>query len=191
VPFALFAAGAITFVVAGAAGLSILPRYLTVPAVVLCVFAGYALTRNRTVFVVALVAGLAFLVVKFDTLDRLTTELRYNRAIHRDLVALLDSSQVRENLRCGPLTLPNYRLVPESRWHLDAGHAQVLARSDQSVRQGVAIIVAGDEKSIKRYGYADGAPRRTNRVPQGFDSSVSRGPFVAYSRCENPQPVAR
>ena len=43
VPLALFAAGVITFVGTGALGLSILPRYLTVPAVALCLFAGYAL----------------------------------------------------------------------------------------------------------------------------------------------------
>ena len=42
-PLALFAAGVITFVGTGALGLSILPRYLTVPAVALCLFAGYAL----------------------------------------------------------------------------------------------------------------------------------------------------
>ena len=40
---ALFAAGVITFVGTGVLGLSILPRYLTVPAVALCLFAGYAL----------------------------------------------------------------------------------------------------------------------------------------------------
>ena len=43
VPLALFAAGVITFVGTGLLGLSILPRYLTVPAVALCLFAGYAL----------------------------------------------------------------------------------------------------------------------------------------------------
>ena len=43
VPLALFAAGVITFVGTGALGLSILPRYLTVPAIALCLFAGYAL----------------------------------------------------------------------------------------------------------------------------------------------------
>ena len=42
-PLALFAAGVITFVGTGVLGLSILPRYLTVPAVALCLFAGYAL----------------------------------------------------------------------------------------------------------------------------------------------------
>ena len=45
VPLALLGAGVVTFVGTGALGLSILPRYLTVPAVALCVLAGYALAR--------------------------------------------------------------------------------------------------------------------------------------------------
>ena len=48
VPLALFAAGVITFVGTGVLGLSILPRYLTVPAVALCLFAGYALLGFTT-----------------------------------------------------------------------------------------------------------------------------------------------
>src|SRR5213075_2542942 len=113
IAYALFAAGAITFVGTGLAGLSILPRYLTVPSVVLCVFAAYALTRNRTVLICAVVAGLVFVGVKFDTIDRLTTELRYNRSIHNELVGVLDSRQVQSGLKCGDLTWPNYRLIPE------------------------------------------------------------------------------
>lgn len=188
IAYALFAAGAVTFIGTGFAGLSILPRYLTVPAVVLCVFAAYALTRNRIVLALALVAGLAFVGVKFDTIDRLTTELRYNRAIHSELVGVLDSRGVQTGLKCGDLTLPNYRLIPESRWHLDLPGKQIAARSDQMREEGVAIVVTGDMKSIKRYGYADGAPRRTNDPPAGFDRGPRDGPFLAYLRCKRPQP---
>ena len=44
---ALLGAGALTFVATGVAGLSIIPRYLTVPAVALCVLAGYAVLGLR------------------------------------------------------------------------------------------------------------------------------------------------
>jgi hypothetical protein len=191
IAFALFAAGAITFIGTGFAGLSILPRYLTVPSVALCVFAAYALTRNRTIFAVAVLAGLVFLVVKVDTLSRLTTELRYNRSIHGDLVETLDQPRVTAGLECGDLTLPNYRLVPESRWHLDLPRDRVVARSDQRRTRGVAIVVTGQEKSIKRYGYADGAPRSTNKPPRGFAGAAGKGPFLAYVRCRVPQPKGR
>jgi hypothetical protein len=188
IAYALFAAGAITFIGTGIANLSILPRYLTVPAVVLCVFAAYALTRNRTVFAVAVVAGLVFLAVKIDTIDRLTTELRYNRAIHNELVGVLDSRGVSDGLKCGDLTWPNYRLIPESRWHLDLARDEIAARSDEMRDYGVAMVVTGDMKSIKRYGYADGAPRRTNKPPPGFARGPQDGPFLAFLRCPTPQP---
>lgn len=184
IAYALFAAGAITFVGTGIGGLSILPRYLTVPSVTLCVFAAYALTRNRWVLFAAFAAGLVFVGVRFGTVDRLTTELSYNRSIHADLVAALDDPIVTSARACGPVTWPNYRLVPETRWHLDAGRHAVGARSDQPRTAGVAFVVFKDDKSIKRYGYADGAPRRTNRPPAGFRRGPLHGPFLAYVRCD-------
>ena len=48
VPIALLGAGALTFVATGIAGLSIIQRYLTVPAVALCVLAGYAVLGFTT-----------------------------------------------------------------------------------------------------------------------------------------------
>ena len=47
IPLALLGAGALTFVAIGVAGLSLIPRYLTVPAVALCVLAGYAVHGLR------------------------------------------------------------------------------------------------------------------------------------------------
>ena len=48
IPLALLGAGALTFVAIGVAGLSLIPRYLTVPAVALCVLAGYAVMGFAT-----------------------------------------------------------------------------------------------------------------------------------------------
>ena len=82
VPLALFAAGTVTFVGTGFAGLSILPRYLTVPAVALCLLAGYAVlgfttlpagpvrTRWRRGAIGAAVVGVAFLVLKAGSFAR-------------------------------------------------------------------------------------------------------------------------
>ena len=41
------ARASLTFVATGVAGLSVLPRYLTVPAVALCLFAGYGVSASR------------------------------------------------------------------------------------------------------------------------------------------------
>jgi len=200
VPLALFGAGALTFVATGLAGLSVLPRYLTVPAVALCVFAGYGAAgwttlptdapgRRlwRTLTAVGVVAGLAFFAVKAPVLERLVTELRFTRATHDELVTLLRGPQVRDGLRCGPLTFPNFRLVPDARWILDLPADRVGARSAKRREAGVAVFILG-QKALKRYGFADGASPQTNVPDPGFVPVARVGRFSAYARC--PQPPA-
>jgi hypothetical protein len=182
VPLALFGAGSLTFLITSAAGLSVLPRYLTVPAVALCLPAGYLVTRSRALFAVAVVAGIAFLVVRFDAFDRLATELRFIRSTHDDLTAVLHTPQVVAGRRCGAVTLPNYRLVPDTRWILDATQRQVGSRSAFERKNGVALVLVG-EKLLRRYGFADGASPKTNVPPDGFVRAVRRGGFTAYVAC--------
>jgi 4-amino-4-deoxy-L-arabinose transferase-like glycosyltransferase len=182
VPVALFLAGSFTFFATSAAGLSVLPRYLTVPAVALCLPAGYLVTRSRVLLGVAVVAGLAFVVVRADAFDKLATELRFIRSTHDDLAAVLDTKSVRAGRACGPVTLPNYRLVPDTRWILHATQKQVGSRSAVSRKQGVALLLVGD-KLLRRYGFADGASPKTNAPPDGFVRGERRGGFTAYVGC--------
>jgi len=195
VPAALFGAGTVTFVLTGLAGLSVLPRYLTVPAVTLCLFAAYALlgftselagseARRRWMVVAAAAAlvGLGGVAVRAPSPGRLRAELRFVRATHVDLEAVVHDPVVRRGLRCGPLTFPNYRLVPDARWILDAPRGRVGARSAQAHRSGVAVFVVG-QKALKRYGFADGASPRTNVPDPGFVPIARHGLFTAYAAC--------
>jgi hypothetical protein len=200
VPLALMAAGTAAFVGTGVLGLSILPRYLTVPAVGLCVFAGYAIAgftllaadhpwraRWRGAAVAAVGLGAVFLVLKLASFGALATELRLDRSVHDDLQALLDTREVQADLACGPLTFPNYRLVPDARWILDVPGRQVRARSDLSVAQrrsvrGIAVFTLG-RTTLRRYGFADGAGPLTNVPDAQFAPLVRRGRFSAYSAC--------
>jgi 4-amino-4-deoxy-L-arabinose transferase-like glycosyltransferase len=181
-PLALFLAGSFTFFATSIMGLSVLPRYLTVPAVALCLPAGYLVTRSRALLVVAVVAGLAFVVVRADAFDRLATELRFIRSTHDDLTAVLRTPAVTVARRCGPVTLPNYRLVPDTRWILDASQKQVGSRSAVQREHGVALLLVG-EKLLRRYGFADGASPKTNAPPEGFVRGPIRGKFTAYVSC--------
>jgi hypothetical protein len=182
VPIALFLAGTITFFATSVAGLSVLPRYLTVPAVVLCLPAGYLVTRSRALLALAVAAGLVFVVVRADAFDRLATELRFIRGTHDDLVAVLHEPAVTAARRCGPVTFPNYRLVPDARWILDASQREVGSRSARERRSGVAIVLLGD-KLLRRYGFADGASPLTNVPPAGFVRGPRAGRFTAYTSC--------
>jgi hypothetical protein len=195
VPLALFAAGVATFIGTGILGLSIIPRYLTVPAVALCLFAGHALAGFTTLAPgdpvrrrwarasgVAAVLGVVVLAALAPSLGRITEELAFLRASHDSLVALLDDGRVRAAMRCGPLTFPNYRLVPDSRWHLDAPRAALGARSAARHAHGVEVF-ALTRKGLRRLGFAAGAPPATNVPDPGYERIAVNARFSAYAAC--------
>jgi hypothetical protein len=191
VPLALLGAGALTFVATGIAGLSIIERYLTVPAVALCVLAGYAVlgfatlepgplrARWRLAAVGALVVGAAFLALKVASFGQLRGELRFIQSTHAQLRTLLAARPVRAGMRCGSLTFPTYRLVPDAQWILgfDGGH--VGSRAEDGQPGAVAVYIAGDERFERRFGRADGVSRRTNELPRRAPTLRS-GPFAVY-----------
>jgi hypothetical protein len=194
VPIALFGAGAFTFVATGVAGLSVLPRYLTVPVVAVCIVAGYGVLGFTTLTggavrqwwtraaVAAAVLGAVFVVVKAPVVNRLTAELRFIRGTHADLAAILATPAVQRSMRCGPLTFPNYRLVPDARWMLDLPAGRVGARSAKRRERGVAMFVIG-RKELERFGFAAGASPSTNVPGPGFAPIARNARYVAYAAC--------
>lgn len=193
VPLALFAAGVITFVGTGALGLSILPRYLTVPAVALCLFAGYALVgftalaadhpwRRRWAqsSAAATVIGAIGLIILAPSLSNVREEVRFIRTTHDSLIATLDDPAVRKGLSCGTLTFPTYRLVPDAKWHLE--DAAIGARSAQRRAKGVEVFVLG-QKALKRYGFAAGTSPSVNVPSKGFAPVARHGILAAFVHC--------
>ncbi|WP_028065366.1 ArnT family glycosyltransferase [Solirubrobacter soli] len=193
VPLALFAAGVITFVGTGALGLSILPRYLTVPAVALCLFAGYALVgftslaadhpwRRRWAqgSAAATAVGAIGLIILAPSITNVREEVRFIRATHDSLIATLDDPAVRQGLRCGTLTFPTYRLVPDAKWHLE--DASIGARSAARRATGVEVFALG-QKALKRYGLAAGTSPSVNVPSEGFVPIARHGILAAYARC--------
>lgn len=238
----LLLAGVVTFLGAGVAGLSLIPRYLSVPVVALTVLAAVAATgwvalpggpgRSgrvdaagggpvgagtaaavaagggpagatvrgvpvRTAWaalvIVAAVLGVgAYLTVKRDSVTSIRAELEFLAGARTDVRTLVEDPGVRRGARCGPISLPTYRLVPEIRLLLDATGREVLARSDPRARRlgaferGVAITVDEDARGGKwrqRYGQADGVPRTTKPAPPGFRRAARSGAFTAWVRC--------
>ena len=55
-------------------------------------------------------------------------ELTFRGEAHNDLTEVLDDPRVRAGLRCGPLTFPNHKLVPDVRWMLEATRRGTLGR---------------------------------------------------------------
>ena len=74
----------------------------------------------------------SFTATRLD-LSASTHELTFRGEAHDDLTEVLDDPRVQAGLRCGPLTFPNHKLVPDARWIADLPFEKVLARADPDV----------------------------------------------------------
>lgn len=195
VPLALLGFGALAFFGLGLAGQPVIPRYLTIPAVATCLFAGYAFagwtglgpadsTRRRwkRLSLVGVVLGLAFVVIALPKLTKPTKELAFVQRSHSQLDRLLRAPAVIAARRCGPITFPTYRLVPDTRWLLDVPDSAAVARTDPARRPGGPVVIVSGRKAVQRYGLAEGIPHSTNLHPRGWPVVARSGPFTAYAK---------
>jgi hypothetical protein len=196
-PFVLLAAGVGTFVLIGLAGASVIERYLAVAALALLLFAAVFLagftmlraSRARTAWMAASAALVVFGVVWTAVqvrLDYFDSELSFRGAAHDDLVQVLHAPAVQEGLRCGPLTVPNHKLIPDSRWILDAPDGAVIARADPKARKprrGVALVVTSRFAIFKHAWTNEDDSPRIQLPPAGFRRAATSDFYAAYVRC--------
>ena len=138
-PLVLLGAGLATFIAIGVAGASVIERYLAVPALALMVLAAVAVGgwtmllpgKLRTVWMVGavliVVLGVGYTATRLN-FSRFDNELRFRGQAHNDLTEVLNDPKVKAGLRCGPLTGPNHKIVPDTRWIAGLGDGSVLAR---------------------------------------------------------------
>ncbi len=196
-PLVLLATGLGTFVMIGIAGLSVIERYLIVAALSLLVFAavtigGWTMLRPGTwarrvwlgLAVVVLLYGVAFTVTRVN-LSRFQNELQFRGDAHDALAGVLRADGVSEGLRCGPLTLPNHKLVPDARWILDLPFDRVQPRADPDVRQrsGVALYVTSRFALFKYALSSPDDPATVQVPPAGWERVAVNEYFAAYVRC--------
>ena len=196
-PLVLLVSGLVTFVLIGIAGLSVIERYLIVSALALLVFAAVALGgftmlrpgRLRTGWMVLSVLlvlfGVGFTATRVD-LTKLSNELRFRGDAHDSLSTVLREPAVTRALRCGPLTVPNHKLVPDSRWILDLPRERVLARADPDgprPSRGVALYVLS-RFAIFRHAFTSPAdPASIQIPPEGWRRIATSDYIAAYARC--------
>ena len=197
-PLMLLVSGIGTFVLVGLAGLSVIERYLIVAALALLVFAAVALGgftmlrpgRVRSAWIAAaglLVAYGFFFTVTHVNVNRFENELRFRGDAHVALSQILHEPQVQAGLRCGPLTVPNHKLVPDSRWILDLGRDRVLPRADPSTARlaptGVAIYVTSRFALFKHaFTNPDDDPM-IQVPPPGWRRVATSDFYAAYVNC--------
>ncbi|CAB4926105.1 unannotated protein [freshwater metagenome] len=201
VPLALILAGLLTFVMVGAAGLSVISRYLLAPSLMVMVFAAVAIggwtmlapSRLRTGWMV--VAGLAVVFAVTWTalrvnVSQLTTELRQRGDARVGLKHLLDQDQVKAALACGPVLTPNHRLIGDVRWIMDLPEGKVIARSDTGsaagIDYGLAIVPAWRAR-VLRQGFdltnVTVADTLAAAPPPGWKRIGVSEFYAAYARC--------
>jgi hypothetical protein len=211
VPLVLLASGLLTFVLLGAAGTSVIDRYLLTPAVLMMLFGALAiggwslLEPGSTVRRVWM--GAAALLVAYGVAQALATvsihsiktELAFRDDSHRALAQVLDDPRVRGDLkRCGPLSLPNHKLMPDARWILHEiptrttsivarSEARVLARAGRpqlrrSIARGVAIYPTGE--AVFRQAIVDANDDPLDQVPPpGWRPLLASQYYAVYVRC--------
>ncbi|HYH91015.1 MAG TPA: hypothetical protein VEX67_17415 [Solirubrobacteraceae bacterium] len=196
-PLVLLASGIGTFVLIGIAGLSVIERYLIVAALALLVFAavgagGFTMLRPgrlrtgwMTVSAVLVLAGAVFTATRVD-LTKLTNELQFRGDAHASLSTVLHEPGVTRALRCGPLTVPNHKLVPDARWILDLPRDRVLARADPNgprPSRGVALYVTS-RFAIFRHAFTNPVdPTSVQVPPPGWQRIATSDYVAAYARC--------
>ena len=146
--------------------------------------------RWRTAWMVGSAVVVAYGV--FFTADRahlgsLDADLRYRVEAHASLEQVLADPAVQRGLACGPVSVPNHKLVPDTRWVLDRGASGVYARADASaapsIRKGVALYVL-TRKALLRQALVDGGDDPLDSVPlPGFEWAAASPYYGAYVRC--------
>src|SRR4051812_40311898 len=196
-PLLLLGTGLLQFVVIGLAGASVIERYLAVASLAAMVFAAVTLAgwtmlepgRLRTSWAVASVAavllGAGFTAAHLD-FSYFTSELRFRGQSHHDLSQVLHSAPVRAALRCGPLTAPNHKVIPDSRWIAGLPDGRAIPRADRSQtppRRGVALVVTSRFAILKEAWTDPDDDARIQLLPPGFRRVATSRFFAAYARC--------
>ena len=203
-PLVLFAIGAGTFALVGLAGLSVIDRYLLVPSLCAMVLAavfigGWTMLEPGTSWrrlwaaggLAIVVFGVVFTATRVN-LTQLRNELRFRGDAHVGLERVLHDPQVTRALRCGPLYVPNHKLIPDVRWILDRPRSDVIARSSLRTKadpdppppaRGVAILVHNRPAIFKQAFVTDNDESADNLPPPGFLRVATSQYYSAYVRC--------
>ncbi len=209
VPLALLVSGLLTFALLGAAGTSVIDRYLLTPAVLVMLFGALAIggwsllepgTALRRFWMIGAAAVVLYGVAAAATtlsIASIETELSFRNDAHQALARVLKDPLVRGKLkRCGPLSLPNHKLMPDARWILDEGPRAIVARSEaradaqkgapqlrERISRGVAIYPIGN--AVFRQAIVDANDDPRDQVPaRGFARVLTSQYYAVYARCE-------
>jgi hypothetical protein len=134
------------------------------------------------------VYGVAFTATRVN-LSIFDRELVFRGKAHAGLEQVLRNPRVEAGRRCGPVSVPNHKLIPDVRWILGpgAGVDDVVARSDarqaRRIRRGVALYVT-DRSALLRQALVERSDDPLDSVPMaGFTFVGASDYYGAYVSC--------
>ena len=100
---------------------------------------------------------------------------------------------MRAAARCGPITTPNHKLIPDVRWILNLPEHRVVARSDLPNAAKVGTRGSRSSRATAPCCCARDSTRPTtspqdtvfNLPPAGYDWIAATPYYAAYARCPN------
>jgi hypothetical protein len=198
------------FIAEGAAGASVVDRYMVGASVVMLVFCALAIggwsmlergTALRRVWMVGAALLLAYGAASAAStlsLTSLRTTLADHENFHEGLAAALHNPAVKAQLkRCPLLSLPNNKLIPDARWILDSvGQNDIVARSqasaeaarkqyalqDRITRGSVAVYPLGEAVFVDAIVDVGDDPR-DQVPPAGFKRIYTSRYYAVYANC--------
>ena len=205
IPLAVLAVGAATFAIVVLGGVSgQVPRYASIAAIALLVFAGHLVAElvrpragavpqaARVAAIVLILAGGAWTASRLHP-KSVTNVLGFRHDVERDLDAVLHGDEVGRARRCGPVALPTHKLTPVVRWQLEVASEDVVARNDPDAARaqtpGVVLLVR-TKRLIHDPGYgpfgqqgAGNSPVSAQAPPPGYVHHGHSRFFEIYTRC--------
>jgi hypothetical protein len=203
-PLALGGLGVATFLIIAAAGLSVIPRYMTIPSLLLTLCAavalgGWTLVHERTPRRVAIgIAIVSVLVLGWRApqlardYDKLAEQATFIEAQHTGLKAILNAPRAVEALqRCRPITVPTHSAIPVIRYEtgLPKGALQASIGQRRPPTSGVLLIgktfnfEPSSGRAVTSTASSSARKRWSNKRLPGFEPQGRTATWAVYTRC--------
>ena len=133
-----------------------------------------------------MIFGVVFTATRLN-LSRFDNELRFRGQAHADLTEVLTDPRVKAGLRCGPLTGPNHKIVPDARWIAGLGDGQVL-RARRELPRRPRRAAPGQGRGDRGHQPLRDLQARLDRTPTTTRASSSRRRASSASRRRGSTP---
>ena len=189
------ALAAAAFALLAIAGLAIIPRYLLLTAAILAVFCGLGLLgwrqlpqehplRRRWQGFAALTALVFVALVphQAELISDLRDSIAAQDRIGDDLGDLADEGAFAAG--CGPISVPNHRLVPILALALERTPSDIISSSEQQQPRRGYFVAPANREVADDFVLDPNDPRRLiTAVPAGFELTARNRSWRLYARC--------